>query len=126
MQNSTQHVPGAGYRTEAVELALKFVRSTGKSAIRQADGQPSRVADLVAFALLRGSESVQLEIDAYADALDRELPGVRGPVEHYVEQIPQGDGRYIADCPACGWHGVKAPLPASIVQGEGHLRGRQS
>ena len=58
-------------RTEAVELALRFVRSSGKTAMRDAGGNASSVADLVAWSLLSGSESVQQEIDRFAEASDR-------------------------------------------------------
>lgn len=60
--------PATSTRTEAVELALDFVRRTGHTAIRGADGTPSPVASLVAFALLRGAESVQAELDRYIES----------------------------------------------------------
>lgn len=54
-------------RTDAVIAALDCVKRTGKNANRNADGTPSKVAYIVGYALNRGAEAVQQEIDAFVE-----------------------------------------------------------
>jgi hypothetical protein len=54
-------------RTEAVKACLEHTRRTGVSSVRNEDGTPSRAANVVGYALLRGAEAVQQEVDRYAE-----------------------------------------------------------
>lgn len=73
---------------EAVELALSF----GASSERRPDGSAGPAADLAAWALLRGSESVQHEIDRWRI----EHPQFAG--KPAVVEFTASDGETFGEC----------------------------